>query len=89
MKLLFFKSRISTSLLSRKAYYTVNVASWCYAIAWLVSLCFLWYYWEIPLWGKIALNFTLIMFTPALRDLAKSYGQYKREWEQEHGMRSG
>lgn len=89
MKLLFFKLTTRHAPLGRGHYYALNVVAWCYAIVWLVCLFLVWYYWEVTLWIKIGLNLVLIMLTPALNDLAKSYGKYKAEWEQEHGTRTG
>jgi len=81
MRLLFFRFTMSKSLLSKKVYYAFNILAWCYSIAWLSCLLFVWYYWETTLWIKIALNLVLIVVTPSLSDLTKSYGQYKKEWQ--------
>lgn len=67
--------------LSRKQYWLRNAIWWIYTIIWLIILFSIWYFWNTTFWYKLIVNFILILGTPALSDLFKSYDKYKKEWD--------
>ena len=86
MKLLlpFFKRK---GLLNRKQYWTSIIICWVYTVSWIIILFSIWYFWDAGLWYKLIVNFILILFTPALSDLFKTYEKYKIEWEEKYSKR--
>jgi hypothetical protein len=52
-----------------------------YTIAWLLILYKIWYAWNVPIFYKLSVNLVLILGTPALSDLTKTYDKYKKDWE--------
>jgi hypothetical protein len=54
---------------------------WLYTIVWLILLFSTWYFLDIKVLYKLVINFILIVFTPALSDLFKTYEKYKMEYE--------
>ena len=70
--------------LSRKQYWKNKIIWWLYTVIWITLLIFIWFFWNASLWCKFAINFALIILTPALSDLFKSYEKCKREWEEQY-----
>ena len=80
-------NRRRNGILSKKMYYLYKMIWWVYTTIWLYILFKIWYAWNVSLWFKIVINMLLIIGTPALSDLVKTYKKYEKEWEVEHVRR--
>lgn len=70
-------------LISRAAYHGIVLALWLYTFTWVVAFMALVRYAERMHWlilGAFAL--VLLLGTPSLRDLVKSYDGYKESWDE-------
>ncbi len=70
-----------TEPLSKSKYWIINIILWLYTILWFSALIFTWYSWDVSFLYKFVVTAILVIGTPTLSDLIKSYGKYKDEWE--------
>ena len=70
-----------TEPMSRPKYWIINIVLWLYTILWFSVLIFIWYGWDVSFWYKFVVTIILVIGTPTLSDLIKSYEKYKKEWE--------
>ena len=77
---MFFTLRRSKSkITSKRRYLFIKVLGWIYTIIWLLCLIAIWYFWETHAAYKVIISFFLILGTPAITDLTKSYKNYQIE----------
>lgn len=78
----FLKAR---PLLSRATYYGVLLALWLYTLAWIVAFMALIRYAAHVNWLVLgAFAVVLLLGTPSIRDLVKTYARYKESWNEYH-----
>ncbi len=77
--MIFLIKPIKKALISRRKYLIILTACWIYTFIWITALILIWYFWNVPVLYKLLVNGILILGTPAITDLTKSYEKYKEE----------
>ena len=74
------------TLRSRRQYYRLLSLLWVIVVIWVIASMALAKYWnDIPWPAKILAVGILILGTPALSDMFRPYGRYRKKWELENG----
>ena len=77
---MLFNLRLSKKeIISKRRYSAILVMGWVYTIIWLSVLIAIWYFWDTHVAYKILVSSLLILGTPAITDLIRSYEQYQKE----------
>jgi len=75
----FTLKRSNKENLSKSRYSCLLAVGWIYTIIWLSSLIAIWYFWNTQMVYKLLISFFLVLGTPAISDLTRSYEQYQRK----------
>lgn len=79
---MLFTFRLSKKeIISKRRYSAIVAMGWVYTIIWLSVLIATWYFWNTQMVYKILVSFFLVLGTPAITDLTRSYEQYQKEVE--------
>lgn len=75
----------TTKLLTSQQYWRRLTLLWVYSLAWIAGIAALATYWrKLPWPVSLILAIILMLGTPALSDMLRSYAQYRQKWERDN-----